>query len=103
MKSNSVAIVLGVLASGFSSPALAQQEFAVVSAKVNPVMAPKNVGDALQECANDAICRSLADGAAAYLGVPPGTVSAALAAVPKAERAGEEPVLSNRSANRISV
>jgi hypothetical protein len=39
---------------------------------------------------NNATCRALVDTAAVYLGVPPGRVSAAMAIVPQARRAGEE-------------
>lgn len=66
------------------------QDFVVIQQKINPVMQPKNVADALSECARDNLCRGLADAAATYLGVPPGRVSAALAALPQAQRAGEE-------------
>lgn len=74
----------------FVWPASAQTEFVVIRAVVNPVMQPKKVEDALQECANSNVCRALADSAAAYMGVPPGTISAAMAAVPRASRDGEE-------------
>lgn len=66
------------------------QEFVVTTTKVNPVMRPKNVTDAMVDCANSAVCRSVVEAGAAYLGVPRGTVSAALASVPRAQRSGEE-------------
>lgn len=68
----------------------AASDFVVVFQKVNPVMAPKTPGDELQECARDPVCRTLADSAAAQLGVPPGTVSGVMATVPHANRTGEE-------------
>jgi hypothetical protein len=92
LTSSVVALVVASFAT--SSPSLAQDasatEFVVVKQKINPVMKPRGVEDAFRECAGNAICRSLADSAAAYLGVPPGTVSAAMAAIPVAKREGEE-------------
>lgn len=73
-----------------TASATAQSDFAAISAKVNPVMQPKSPGDVFRQCANSSVCRIVADAAAVYLGVPPGRVKAALAAVPKASRKGEE-------------
>ncbi|MNV65393.1 hypothetical protein D3C71_1580850 [compost metagenome] len=83
-------IAIALCASVFSVSVAGSQDFVVVNQKINPVMSPRSVGDAFGECANDAVCRTIVDGAATYLGVPPGTVSAALASLPKADRAGEE-------------
>lgn len=91
-----VAIALSalvVLANPANSKVSAKKKdpnFVVVSEKVNPVMQPKNIGDALQDCANSSLCRTMADGVATWIGVPPGTVSGAMAAVPVASRSGEE-------------
>lgn len=74
-----------------SAPAFGNDsDFVVVQQTINPVVQPKTVADAAQECANDAVCSGLVDAAASYFGVQPGTVSAAMAAIPRAESRGEE-------------
>jgi hypothetical protein len=73
-----------------SAPVAAQSDLVVIQAKVNPVVTPKSPQDAFRDCAKDAMCRSLADAAAVWLGATPGTVTAAMAAIPQAKRGGEE-------------
>lgn len=85
-----LAILLAVVGVDAAPTAGFTQEFVVTTTKVNPVMRPRNVEDAMLDCANSSVCRSVVDAGAAYLGVPPGTVSAALASVPRAQRRGEE-------------
>jgi hypothetical protein len=65
-------------------------DYVIVQSTINPVMQPKSIVDAAQECSNDSICRTLADAVASYFGATPGSISAALASVPRAESKGEE-------------
>ncbi|PTE11764.1 hypothetical protein C9427_03480 [Mesorhizobium helmanticense] len=68
----------------------ANKDFVVVQAVINPVLQPRNVGDPIGYCAGDERCSSLAEVAESFLKLPPGTVAAALAAVPRVSREGEE-------------
>ncbi|MGR9503666.1 hypothetical protein ACU8MW_08110 [Rhizobium leguminosarum] len=56
-------------------------DYVVVSAKVNPVQHPKGPGELLGDCARNAACTAVVKAGAAYIGVPPVAVSAALAVV----------------------
>ncbi|MBB4218867.1 hypothetical protein FHT79_006089 [Rhizobium sp. BK212] len=85
---------VAALESGKKATPEVSKEFVVVQTVINPVVQPKNVSDAIGFCAGDERCSSLADGAATFLGLPSGTVAAALAAVPKVDRNGEEGHLS---------
>ncbi|MGO7969855.1 hypothetical protein ACC705_02475 [Rhizobium ruizarguesonis] len=71
------------------SSQVAATDYAVVSEKVNPVMQPKGVPDIVVDCLNNTACAALAEAAAAYVGVPPDTVSGGAALV-SVDRAGEE-------------
>jgi hypothetical protein len=81
--------ILAVLAPPGTS-AQSGKDLVAVYVKVNPVMKPKTGGDVILECAQNDLCRTAVDAAAAWLGVPPGTVTGAMALVPKVRRAGEE-------------
>ncbi len=67
----------------------AEKEFVVVQAVVNPVVQSRNYSDAIRFCAEDEGCRSLTDGAVAFLKLSSEMVASALAAV-HALREGEE-------------
>ncbi len=82
----SVAVALLVM---LSTPALAS-DFVVTKALINQVMQPKNAIEVIQDCAKNAVCRSAVDAGATALGAPPGAVTAAVVAIPRAERKGEE-------------
>lgn len=82
-----ISMLLLVLA---PATALAGGDFVVVRQKIDAVMQPKSPMDAFAECAKNEACTGIVDAAASYFGAPPGTVAAAFALVPKAERRGEE-------------
>lgn len=73
-----------------SFAAQAENDLVVVSQKINPVMQPKNGGDIISDCINNVVCQAAAKAGAAYLGVPSNLVTIAMAAVPTANRKGEE-------------
>lgn len=87
------AIVAAILAMGaVSGNAQSQPEpFVSVGARINPVMSPRNLEDALRDCQNSPLCQGLAASAIGMLGVPPLWIAMGSAAVANVERqAGSE-------------
>ncbi len=52
-----------------------QSDFVIQSYKFNPVQHPAGLVDVFKDCMNNKTCAALAETAAAYVGVPPGTLS----------------------------
>lgn len=71
------------------SSAVAATDYVVTSEKVNPVMQPKAVPAVFVDCFNNIACLALAETAAAYAGLPLGSVSGSRVLV-SVERTGEE-------------
>src|SRR5262245_50400672 len=74
----SMLVTMSIPLTGFAQ---GNTDFVAMKQKINPVMQPKQPTDAIQDCARDKVCASIADVAATNLGLPPGTVTAAAAAI----------------------
>lgn len=80
---------IAALAMAFAGTAAAT-DFVVMKVRLDQVMQPKNVIQAVQDCSSSDVCKTLVDAAATYLGAPPGTVSAAMASIPGPQYSGED-------------
>jgi len=67
---------------------VASGDLVVIGAKIDSVMQPKGLTDTLHECVQNATCKVILDGAAAYVGVDSSKITSAAAMMTK-KSAGE--------------